>query len=111
MTGQDRTVMDRMVQHSSEKKYFRVVHNYQKFSTLFIYAQILCLFSYNDNPEITEMVQFLDPETAKILHFLDPEIVKMDQKISGSRNRRNGAVSGSRNCSNTADSGSRNRKN
>ena len=80
MTGQDRTVMDRMVQHSSKKKYFRVVHNYQKFSTLFIYAQILCLFSYNDNPEITEMVQFLDPETAKILQFLDPETVKMDEQ-------------------------------
>ena len=47
-----------------------------------------------DNPEIAEMVQFLDPETAKILQFLDPEIVNMDQNISGSRNCRNGAVSG-----------------
>ena len=46
-----------------------------------------------DDPEITEMVQFLDTETAKILQFLDPEIVKMDQQISGSRNRRNGAIS------------------
>ena len=34
----------------------------------------------NDNPEIAEMVRFLDPETAKILQFLDPEIVEMDKQ-------------------------------
>ena len=39
---------------------------------------------YNDNPEVAEMVLFLDPETTETLQFLDPEIVKMDQKISGS---------------------------
>ena len=35
-----------------------------------------------DDPEIAEMVQFLDSETAKMLQFLDPEIVKMDPKNS-----------------------------
>ena len=32
------------------------------------------------DPEIVEMVRFLDPETAAFLEFLDQEIVKMDKK-------------------------------
>ena len=42
------------------------------------------------NPEIVEMVKFLDPVTTKLLLFLDPKIVKMDKQMSGSRNHRNG---------------------
>ena len=44
------------------------------------------------DPEIVEMVQFLDAETVEILQFLDPEIVKI-----GKNNCRNGKISGSRN--------------
>ena len=37
-----------------------------------------------------------NPEVAEIVLFLDTEFVKMVQNISGSRNHRNGAVPGSR---------------
>ena len=40
---------------------------------------------YIDNPEVAEMVLFLDPEIAEIIQFPDPEITIMDQKMSGSR--------------------------
>ena len=64
-----------------------------------------------DNPEVAEMVLFLDPETTEILQFLDPEstkifpfldqiIMKMDKNISGSRKYRNGVTSGFRNRKN-----------
>ena len=52
---------------------------------------------FHENPEVVEMVLFLDPET---IGNLDPEIMKMDQKVSGFRKCRNGVTSGSRNCKN-----------
>ena len=58
------------------------------------------------------MGSFDDPEIAEMVQFLDPEIVNMDQKISGStncRNCKNGQKkSGPRSCRNGAISGSRN---
>ena len=35
--------------------------------------------NYIDNPEVAEMVLFLDRETTEILKFLDPEVVKMEK--------------------------------
>ena len=36
--------------------------------------------NYIDNPEIAEMMLFLDPKTTEILYFLVQEIMKMDKK-------------------------------
>ena len=42
------------------------------------------------NPEIVEVVQFLDTKTVEMMQFLDPDIVKREQFLSGSRICRNG---------------------
>ena len=61
---------------------------------------------YDDDPEIAEIVHFMDQKNENILWSLNPEIVKMDQQNFGSRNSRSSAVSGSRNHRNISVSGS-----